>query len=232
MNKAFVKVPRGDAEPGKGAFWTIDPNTGTQFTSGVYKRNTTNKRTDAPMPSMQSSKNETESPRKKMKKDHEPEDDTEVSPDELIKKDVGESVNPLSITTPAVTLETIQVAMTHPELNSESLHPADVPGEKIEKTDTEAKKQVTPEKSTVLPQNPEAQAQLQLQLQNTIRQHLLDPVRYPLPPSIAQLLPQAIAQLPPQLASQLTSTLNTTLKANSEEKTNADKENNPTSAQK
>ncbi|OAC98948.1 fork head transcription factor, partial [Mucor lusitanicus CBS 277.49] len=38
LNKAFVKVPRGDAEPGKGAFWTIDSNAETQFTNGVYKR--------------------------------------------------------------------------------------------------------------------------------------------------------------------------------------------------
>ncbi|CAO3587649.1 unnamed protein product [Absidia cylindrospora] len=57
------------------------------------------------------------------------------------------------------------------------------------------------------------QAQLQLQLQNTIRQHLLDPIRYPLPPTIAQLLPQAIAQLPPQIANQLSSTLNVALRA-------------------
>jgi hypothetical protein len=56
-------------------------------------------------------------------------------------------------------------------------------------------------------QNSDAQAQLQEQLQNTIRQHLLDPVLYPLPPSIAQLLPQAIAQLPPQLATQLSSSV-------------------------
>ncbi|KAI7895073.1 fork head domain-containing protein [Mucor mucedo] len=39
LNKAFVKVPRGETEPGKGAFWTIDVNAETQFTNGVYKRN-------------------------------------------------------------------------------------------------------------------------------------------------------------------------------------------------
>lgn len=53
---------------------------------------------------------------------------------------------------------------------------------------------------------------MQIQLQNTIRQHLLDPLTHPLPPSIAQLLPNAIAQLPPQLANQLSATLHTSLK--------------------
>ncbi|RUO96215.1 fork head domain-containing protein [Jimgerdemannia flammicorona] len=39
LNKAFVKVPRGDSEPGKGAFWTIDVTCESQFSNGVYKRN-------------------------------------------------------------------------------------------------------------------------------------------------------------------------------------------------
>ncbi|KAH8555974.1 fork head domain-containing protein [Umbelopsis sp. PMI_123] len=120
LNKAFVKVPRGDSEPGKGAFWTIDSAAESQFTNGVYKRN---RRTAA-------------------------------------------------TTTPT------------PAVNVTSAYPT--------------------------PQS--IQAQLQVQLQNTIRQHLLDPVRHPLPASIAQLLPQAIAQLPPQLASQLSATLQSALR--------------------
>ncbi|KAF9329751.1 Pre-rRNA-processing protein fhl1 [Podila minutissima] len=39
LNKAFVKVPRSDSEPGKGAFWTIDQSCESQFANGVYKRN-------------------------------------------------------------------------------------------------------------------------------------------------------------------------------------------------
>ncbi|KAF9938644.1 Pre-rRNA-processing protein fhl1 [Mortierella alpina] len=39
LNKAFVKVPRSDNEPGKGAFWTIDQSCEGQFANGVYKRN-------------------------------------------------------------------------------------------------------------------------------------------------------------------------------------------------
>ncbi|KAI8596961.1 fork head domain-containing protein, partial [Dissophora ornata] len=38
LNKAFVKVPRSDSEPGKGAFWTIDQSCEAQFSNGVYKR--------------------------------------------------------------------------------------------------------------------------------------------------------------------------------------------------
>lgn len=38
LNKAFIKVPRMDNEPGKGAFWTIDPAYDNQFENGVYKK--------------------------------------------------------------------------------------------------------------------------------------------------------------------------------------------------
>ncbi|KAL9548613.1 hypothetical protein MBANPS3_005608 [Mucor bainieri] len=92
LNKAFVKVPRGDAEPGKGAFWTIDSNAETQFTNGVYKRN---KRAGAPLSSSSSQatthahKSDTvENLRKKIKKElhHsklDPEDPQEEEEDEV-----------------------------------------------------------------------------------------------------------------------------------------------------
>ncbi|KAG5461037.1 MAG: fork head domain-containing protein [Olpidium bornovanus] len=38
LNKAFIKVPRGDDERGKGAFWTLDPNCEGQFRNGVYRK--------------------------------------------------------------------------------------------------------------------------------------------------------------------------------------------------
>ncbi|KAI9475879.1 MAG: fork head domain-containing protein [Benjaminiella poitrasii] len=38
LNKAFVKVPRSEAEPGKGAFWTIGPDAPPLFSKGVYKK--------------------------------------------------------------------------------------------------------------------------------------------------------------------------------------------------
>ena len=38
LNKAFVKMPRGENEPGKGAFWTIDSHYEHLFMDGVYRR--------------------------------------------------------------------------------------------------------------------------------------------------------------------------------------------------
>ncbi|KAK3825935.1 MAG: fork head domain-containing protein [Benniella sp.] len=57
LNKAFVKVPRSDSEPGKGAFWTIDKSCENQFANGVYKRNRramSSKRSDSESPMDQS----------------------------------------------------------------------------------------------------------------------------------------------------------------------------------
>ncbi|KAG5455978.1 MAG: fork head domain-containing protein [Olpidium bornovanus] len=38
LNKAFIKVPRGDDERGKGAFWMLDPTCEGQFRNGVYRK--------------------------------------------------------------------------------------------------------------------------------------------------------------------------------------------------
>lgn len=38
LNKAFMKVPRTDDEPGKGAFWAVDPDSEVLFEGGVYKK--------------------------------------------------------------------------------------------------------------------------------------------------------------------------------------------------
>lgn len=37
LNKAFMRVPRAVDEPGKGAFWTIDPSQAHLFKDGIYK---------------------------------------------------------------------------------------------------------------------------------------------------------------------------------------------------
>ncbi|KAI8328708.1 fork head domain-containing protein [Chlamydoabsidia padenii] len=128
LNKAFLKVPRKDDEPGKGAFWAIDANVDTQFLNGIYKRN------------------------------------KRASPQQQQQQPTVEPLN-----------------------------------------NNDNKK----EPSTSTP--------LQMQLQQTIRQHLLDPVRHPLPPSIAQLLPQAIAQLPITLQTQLSATLQAALRAHQQQ---------------
>lgn len=130
-----------------------------------------------------------------------------------------DSVNPLSINNPTtVTLENLQVAMMNPLTKEDKADiQSDAPEAGKQEEPTKAAKKASVSQNN---NSTEVQAQLQMQLQNTIRQHLLDPVRYPLPPSIAQLLPQAIAQLPPQLATQLSSTLNSTLKTKSQDKEN------------
>ena len=38
LNKAFKKVPRTDDEPGKGAFWAVDPDSEMLFEGGIYKK--------------------------------------------------------------------------------------------------------------------------------------------------------------------------------------------------
>ncbi|KAI9267731.1 fork head domain-containing protein [Helicostylum pulchrum] len=216
LNKAFVKVPRGETEPGKGAFWTIDINAETQFTNGVYKRNKRN-----------GSITNSESVKKKPKKDttvkaapdfdnseEEQEEEDELADDDdeklattsAITTDnfltVDDVVTVAAVEKEKVNEETTRSLQVAKAIANETLPPPPPPAVK-ETKESLIIEATTNESST----NQEAQAQLQLQLQNTIRQHLLDPVKYPLPPSIAQLLPQAIAQLPPQLATQLSSTL-------------------------
>ncbi|CAJ0825646.1 2532_t:CDS:2 [Entrophospora sp. SA101] len=39
LNTSFIKIARDDHEPGKGAWWAIDPNGDGQFSNGVYKKN-------------------------------------------------------------------------------------------------------------------------------------------------------------------------------------------------
>ncbi|KAF9433705.1 Pre-rRNA-processing protein fhl1 [Entomortierella beljakovae] len=65
LNKAFVKVPRSDSEPGKGAFWTIDQSCENQFANGVYKRN---RRSMSSKPSGSRNRSDSESPMEQLDK--------------------------------------------------------------------------------------------------------------------------------------------------------------------
>ncbi|KAK3828509.1 MAG: fork head domain-containing protein [Benniella sp.] len=66
LNKAFVKVPRADSEPGKGAFWTIDQSCESQFANGVYKRNRRAVASTKPAEGRSQSPMEGEKPRKRI----------------------------------------------------------------------------------------------------------------------------------------------------------------------
>ncbi|KAG9296346.1 hypothetical protein G9A89_014938 [Geosiphon pyriformis] len=80
LNKAFIKVPRNDTEPGKGSFWTIDPESEAQFLNGVYKRNRRMATTPKSL-RLESSPYATadKPPRKKTKADDSPEEDVRIS---------------------------------------------------------------------------------------------------------------------------------------------------------
>ncbi len=201
LNKAFIKVPRGETEPpGKGAFWTIDDSAITQFTDGVYK----NKRTGSNIPPAEHTKKKIKKDIKANSSDHSEEEEEdelieEEEPDIKKEEEKEQDINKGKIK------QDITLNVNKEITVIEKKTVANIPKVKEEV--------ITSSETTTNSNNntQEAQAQLQAQLQNTIRQHLLDPVRYPLPPSIAQLLPHAIAQLPPQLATQLSSTLQTNI---------------------
>ncbi|NXY38812.1 FXI1E protein, partial [Pomatorhinus ruficollis] len=38
LNECFRKVPRGHDEPGKGSYWTLDPNCEKMFDNGNFRR--------------------------------------------------------------------------------------------------------------------------------------------------------------------------------------------------
>ncbi|KAI9497756.1 fork head domain-containing protein [Zychaea mexicana] len=270
LNKAFVKVPRGDAEPGKGAFWTIDPKADMQLLTGnVNKR--TNKR---PSGSAKGSPADNGSPgiespqRKRSKKDtsdNEEEDSTSSkvqrlqSPSSPSSTSSQPTVTPASTSTektptatPATTTANTVTAVSNNTASTPSSSPSQpaitnttvtsIAGAASVATITAVKKSSSPAPSSstsnsTAPLNTAAspgsqqniQAQIQLQLQATIRQHLLDPMRYPLPPSIAQLLPQAIAQLPPHLANQFSATLQTALRAHNNSNSSGTNSSTPAS---
>ncbi|CAO3587107.1 unnamed protein product [Absidia cylindrospora] len=291
LNKAFIKVPRQKDEPGKGAFWAIDPNVDPQFLNGIYKRNkrsspqqkpissdsnnndnaptNTTVNTPAPgndddLPSSPTTSTSTEPPLKRIKTEQAPPSspissslavsdvntnqmqtaEMKNEQDDIVKMEATENTKtnaspPLISTLPpplplppssssissSSTVNTSEVNQTHTKDISPPPPPpppvtttAIIPPGQMSASASASQTPADTAASSSQPQSsnsatPVMQTQLQIQLQQTIRQHLLDPVRNPLPPSIAQLLPQAIAQLPPALRTQLSATLQAALSA-------------------
>ncbi|KAI8344930.1 fork head domain-containing protein [Blakeslea trispora] len=190
LNKAFIKVPRNDSEPGKGAFWTINPEVDIQALIASHKKP---KRGSAA-----SGQSDIETRRKRTRK----EDDTKTidpSPEPTVanrKLDVASHSISNSITTKH-TLPSAELSSAP----SKSRSPSSV-SESLESTSPSISQPplLPSSNSHTLPLKPSNKEEhVQHQLHNTIRQR----VSNPLPRSKAQLWPKAIAPLPPQLATQL-----------------------------
>lgn len=202
-------MPRKDSEPGKGAFWTIDEAAETQFKQGVYKKakrsNSTSKETVSPTLS-----------HKHMKLEAEHHDEEEQEEEDDDDEDEQDEFNADGEEEQAQASDSHLAQVKKEEIKAEMTEAATEPMPDLKDDDLAS----SPTSHSTSPISPSPSANTQSQLQDTIRQHLLDPTKYPLPPSIAQLLPQAIAQLPPQLANQIASTLKSVAcKSNSEKPT-------------
>ncbi|KAI7885267.1 hypothetical protein K492DRAFT_172191 [Lichtheimia hyalospora FSU 10163] len=194
LNKAFVRVPRQGNEHGKGSYWTIDPEAESQFPNGIYKPNKRLANT---------SKDETARKRTR------PENTPSASPQQqssTLSSSSSSDPSQQQTVTAATAAAAVAAAATTTTSTTQS------PTTEATADNTTSSNGPSPTHTTSTPAASDQQQQQQQQLQETIRQHLLDPVRYPLPPSIAQLLPQAIAQLPPYLAKRLTDTLQAALR--------------------
>ncbi|KAL9539155.1 hypothetical protein MBANPS3_010434 [Mucor bainieri] len=209
LNAAFIKVPRKDSEPGKGAFWTIDADAEVQFKKGIYKKPkraySTSKDVASPTSPHKRMRLETDDlahKRMRSETDHLEEEDDDDNDNDLETDEFSADVDQEKAQILDSNFAQVDEEERQQELAVESteLLTEQVPDLKCEPSSS-------PTSHSASPMSPSPSVAVQMQLQDTIRQHLLDPTKYPLPPSIAQLLPQAIAQLPPQLAGQISSTL-------------------------
>ncbi|KAK4510498.1 uncharacterized protein ATC70_004929 [Mucor velutinosus] len=196
LNKAFIKVPRRDSEPGKGAFWTIDAVAEAQFRQGIYKKlkrsNSASKDTVSPT-----------LPHKRMRLEAEHQTEEEDEDDDGLEDEFNANVDKKE----AQESDSDLVQVKEEEHAKEELVAVKAERATVQVPDLPCKPSSSPTSHSTSPMSPSPSAVVQSQLQDAIRQHLLDPTKYPLPPSIAQLLPQAIAQLPPHMAGQISSTL-------------------------
>lgn len=235
LNKAFLKVARSNSEPGKGAFWMIDSNTELQLSKGLHKRQKRPSQqydsqaiVDNVTKKLKAEENvlkiklQLQDPDNKQVQEQNASQDiasgavkeqeeqvahqyqhhvNSNTTDLLSSKEIPSTTGLQKITEPLAMSNLTSVVKT-PSISTND----DLVSDSI--SSTSANKKTSKKETKLYQQETDAQAQqLQEQLQNTIRRHLLDPVLYPLPPSIAQLLPQAVAQLPPELATLFSSSV-------------------------
>ncbi|OZJ02957.1 hypothetical protein BZG36_04625 [Bifiguratus adelaidae] len=172
LNKAFIKVPRGDNEPGKGAFWAIDPKFEGQFSNGIYKKQKrTNYKTASPSDKERASSaiapEESEQTEKIVKKRA------------LTRKPDAAATN--QVDSKSLSTATIAVSTQH----------ADKPDKLPHKTSP------IMQQKPVITAQAQLQSQLQAQLQAQLRQHLLS--QGPQSLTVQPLTPQQIQAITARL---------------------------------
>ncbi|XP_014257834.1 fork head domain-containing protein crocodile-like [Cimex lectularius] len=84
LNECFVKVPRDDKKPGKGSYWTLDPDSYNMFDNGSYlRRRRRFKKKDALREKEEAMKRQQELMRREEKKEKTPKREPELSPCEV-----------------------------------------------------------------------------------------------------------------------------------------------------
>ncbi|KAK9499852.1 hypothetical protein O3M35_002810 [Rhynocoris fuscipes] len=96
LNECFVKIPRDDKKPGKGSYWTLDPDSYNMFDNGSYlRRRRRFKKKDALREKEEALKRQQELQRREEIKDKAPKREPELTPCEVKSEYEGFSVDSL-----------------------------------------------------------------------------------------------------------------------------------------
>ncbi|KAI8375315.1 fork head domain-containing protein [Choanephora cucurbitarum] len=199
LNKAFIKIPRNDLEPGKGAFWAINPDADTRalFTSSKKHRK-------SPATAYLS---DAETPRKRAKKE------SSVQTTDLLSEHVAEDEEPVAVHCSTSDPTNTKSSVSPVDLQSISPNsPSSLPTLEKTKIVLNSQKRSSTSPSTSQPSSsqtrplssPNSPPPVPLDSKENIQQQLQqvsDSQCFSLPGSVAQLPPQLTAQLPPSPSS-------------------------------